>query len=124
MTGRLISAQEEERRRLARELHDDFSQTLAVLAIDAGKLERQGHALPEGIRQTIGKLKDQIVQLSSGIHGLSRQLHPSILDDLGLVDAIRSECLHVSKKESIPVESPLEAFRMCFPERCRCVSIV
>jgi len=104
LTGRLISAQEEERRRLARELHDDFSQALAVLAIDAGKLERQGHALPDGIRQMLGKLKDQIVRLSSGIHGLSRQLHPSILDDLGLVDAIRSECLHVSKREGVPVE--------------------
>ena len=48
LTGRLISAQEEERRRLARELHDDFSQTLAVLAIDAGKLERQGRARQSG----------------------------------------------------------------------------
>ena len=63
----------------------------------------------------IGKLKDQIVQLSSGIHGLSRQLHPSILDDLGLVDAIRSECLHVSKGRAFQWSSPLEAFRMCFP---------
>jgi PAS domain S-box-containing protein len=104
LTGRLISAQEEERRRLARELHDDFSQALAVLAIDAGILEQQGRRLPDGIRQMLGKLTNQIVQLSSGIHGLSRQLHPAILDDLGLVDAIRSECLHVSKREGVSVE--------------------
>jgi PAS domain S-box-containing protein len=100
---RLVHAQEEERRRVARELHDDLTQRLAVLAIDAGTLEQ----LPGCPRDVVTKsrgMHEQLVALSESVHSLSRQLHPSILDDLGLVDALRSECLSLEQRDGIPVK--------------------
>jgi len=113
LSGHLINAQEEGRRRLARELHDDVSQRLAVLAIEAGKLEQQSHHSPELIHGNLQGMKDQIVKLARDIHRISRQLHPSILDDLGLVDAMESECRRFSELEGIPVKFTADRF----PER-------
>ena len=104
LTGRLLSAEEEERSRVARELHDDFTQRLAVLAIDAGKLQqRLAATCPEAV-PVVEKLQDQLVRLSTDVHHLSRQLHPSILDDLGLVKAIESESRRFSQQEGIEVK--------------------
>ncbi|UCD58907.1 MAG: sensor histidine kinase, partial [Candidatus Hydrogenedentota bacterium] len=104
LTGRLLSVQEEERRLLARELHDDLTQRLAVLAIEAGKLERQLEASPGEIREKVEQMREQMVKLSSDVHDISRQLHPSIIDDLGLRQAIQSECVNFTKREGIAVK--------------------
>ena len=103
--GRLIKAHEEERARLARELHDDVTQRLAMLAIDAGLAERalSNRSQAEAIRG----LRDGLGRLSEDVHALSYQLHPSILEDLGLVDALRAECENFSRRESIPAEFKL-----------------
>jgi PAS domain S-box-containing protein len=101
LAGRLLSAQEEERRRLARDLHDDLTQRLATLAIELGRLE-QGMANQEA-RKKVQQLKDQIIDVSADAHRMSRTLHPSILDDLGLVSAIESECMAVTKRDGIRV---------------------
>ena len=103
LAGRLLSVQEEERRRLAREMHDDLTQRLALLSIEAGKLEQQLESSPEPIRDKLRQMKEQMVKLSADVHDISRQLHPAILDDLGLVDAIKSECASFSKREGISV---------------------
>ena len=103
LAGRLIFAQEEERRRLARELHDDLAQRLAVVAIDTGRLELQLMDRPAPVRQALGEIKNGIVRISQDVHSLSRQLHPSILDDLGLIKAVESECAGFSKREGIEV---------------------
>jgi PAS domain S-box-containing protein len=100
---RLVRAQEKEHRRIARELHDDLTQRLAVLAIDAGTVE-QLPGCPEPIRERARGMREQLVALAETVHSLSRQLHPSILDDLGLVDALRSECLGVEQRDGITVE--------------------
>jgi signal transduction histidine kinase len=97
---RLVRAQEEEHRRIARELHDDLTQRLAVLAIDAGKLEQ---APAEAVAERARGMREQLVALSESVHALSRQLHPSILDDLNLVDALRSECLSLAQRDGITV---------------------
>ena len=104
LTGRLIGAQEEERRRLARELHDDLTQRLAVLAIDVGKLEQVLEFSPGPELERLHRVREQVVKLSADIHRLSRQLHPSILDDLGLVNAIEAECVNFSQREGIQVK--------------------
>lgn len=104
LAGRLLAAQEEERRRLAHELHDDLSQRLSVLSIEAGKLEGQLDSSPDSIHRTIGRMKEQLVALSTDVHALSRQLHPTILDDLGLVDALESECAKFAEREGIQVD--------------------
>ncbi|MBW2412453.1 MAG: sensor histidine kinase, partial [Deltaproteobacteria bacterium] len=103
LAGRLIFAQEEERSRLARELHDDLAQRLAVVAIDTGRLDLQLMDRPAPVRQALGEIKNGIVRISQDVHSLSRQLHPSILDDLGLIKAVESECAGFSKREGIEV---------------------
>jgi PAS domain S-box-containing protein len=100
---RLVRAQEQEHRRIARELHDDLTQRLAILAIDAGTLERLPDCSPD-IGRRARDMREQLVALSESVHLLSRQLHPSILDDLGLVDALRSECLSLGQRDGITVE--------------------
>jgi PAS domain S-box-containing protein len=103
LAGRLIYAQEEERSRLARELHDDLAQRLAVVAIDVGRLEQQLMDPPAPFREELREMKNGIVRISQDIHSLSRQLHPSILDDLGLIKAVEAECAGFSKREGIEV---------------------
>jgi PAS domain S-box-containing protein len=103
LAGRLISAQEEERSRLARELHDDLAQRLAVFAIDVGQIEQQLGDLPEPVRETLNEMKNDIVTISQDVHRLSRQIHPSILDDLGLIKAVESECNSFSKREGVEI---------------------
>jgi signal transduction histidine kinase len=90
LSGRLINAHEEERARLARELHDDVTQRLAMLAIDAGRKERvlSGSAADTVMRE----MREGLVRLSEDVHALSYRLHPSILEDLGLIEALKAEC--------------------------------
>src|SRR4051794_15583392 len=102
LAGRLLQAQEDERRRIAREMHDDWTQRLAVLAIDAAKLETQLDPSSNAHCQ-LQQMRGEMVSLSEDVHALSRQLHPSILDDLGLVDALRSECASVARRERVAV---------------------
>jgi signal transduction histidine kinase len=100
LTGRLLTAHEDERRRLARELHDDLTQRLARLAIDAGRMERDGGPASDGA----SAMRNDLVKLSEDVHALSYRLHPSVLDDLGLVEALRAECGRVASHASLHVE--------------------
>jgi PAS domain S-box-containing protein len=102
LAARLLHAQEEERRRIAREMHDDWTQRLALLGIDIAKLE-QHIGTPQKALPLLHSMQERLVKLSEDVHALSRQLHPSILDDLGLVEALRSECASVSRREGIEV---------------------
>ncbi len=89
LSRRLITAHEEERARLARELHDDVSQRLAVLAIEAGRAEL---AAPQGQQaEAMQVIREGLVRLSDDIHSLAYQLHPSTLEELGLDEALRAE---------------------------------
>lgn len=102
LAGRLLQAQEDERRRIAREMHDDWTQRLAVLAIDASRLETQLDP-SSNAHCRLHEMREELVSLSEDVHALSRQLHPSILDDLGLVDALRSECASVTRREGVAI---------------------
>jgi len=104
LMGRLITTQEEERSHIARELHDDITQRLAVLAIEAGALELQLREPDhQQYREKLHAIKESLVRLSEDIHALSRQLHPSILDDLGLIRAVEAEIARFTEKERIRV---------------------
>ena len=111
LSGRLLTAHEDERRHLARELHDDLTQRLARLAIDAGRLE-QGDG---GDRGVVTTMRSDLVQLSEDVHALSYRLHPSVLDDLGLAEALRAECDRVARRGALRVE--VDAQR-CAGRRC------
>jgi signal transduction histidine kinase len=110
LAGRLISSQEEELSRLSREFHDDYAQRLAALAIETGTLELHSAQLePAPLRDRIGHIKEQVINLSDDIHALSRELHPAILKDLGLERAVNSLCINFSDREDIPVNCHYQA---------------
>jgi two-component system, NarL family, sensor kinase len=102
LAARLLTAQEEERRRLAREMHDDWTQRLAILSFDVAELEKHVGD-PAAAHPLLRSMRDRLVSLSEDVHALSRQLHPAILDDLGLAEALRSECAAFSRREGITV---------------------
>jgi len=103
LAGRILSAGEEERRYLARELHDDVSQRLAAVSIETGTLENKMSESSE-IKESLGKLKKNLIGICDDLHRMSRHMHPSVLDDFGLSEAIRSECGELSQRWGIPIE--------------------
>src|SRR5439155_13887929 len=75
LAAKLLHAQEQERRRIAREMHDDWTQRLALLGIDVAKLEKH-LGTPEKAIPLLRTMQEQLVGLSEDMHALSRQLHP------------------------------------------------
>jgi signal transduction histidine kinase len=115
LTGRLINAQEEERKRISRELHDDLSQKLALLAFNAGGLLAEPAASSEKMNQKLRNLQGQVQQLAQDVRQISHELHPSILDDLGLVAALDELCQEFSAREGIEVVFEPEAIPKVLP---------
>jgi len=95
----LLRAQEEERRSIARDLHDDFSQRLARLSIDAAEVA-EGRGEPTAVAT---EMRSELSRLSKDVRSLASQLHPSTLDDLGLVEAVRIECDRVARLSGLEV---------------------
>lgn len=104
LAGRLITAQEDERRRVARELHDDLTQRLAAIAIETGNLSRLPDRESGAWRTELEQIRLKLAGLSDEVHRLSRRLHPSVLDDLGLAAAVESECRAFFEQGGAPVE--------------------
>ena len=106
LSRRLIRAHEDERALLARELHDDVTQRLAVLAIDVGRAEL---AAPDGAQaEAMRSVRAELVRLSEDIHSLAYQLHPSVLEELGLVEALRAECERRGRQGRLAVSMDLD----------------
>jgi PAS domain S-box-containing protein len=103
LAGRLISAQEEERKRISRELHDDLSQKLALLAFDASGLLAEPAPPAEKMKEQLVTFRARVEQLAQDVRQISHQLHPSVLDDLGLSAALSELCEEFSAKEGIEV---------------------
>ena len=98
LAGRLIASQEAERRRIARELHDDVGQRMAVLTIGIEQLAAR-HAAEYGFRE----LADSARDIAFALHSMSHGLHPSKLQLLGLLSALRSLCQDVSHEGHLKV---------------------
>jgi PAS domain S-box-containing protein len=101
--GRLIAAQEEERTRIARELHDDIGQRLALLAIDIQQFERSAAVSDAEVLEKIRRLWEQTNEISADLGRISHQLHSSKLQLLGLAPAIHSLCEEFSRQHGITV---------------------
>lgn len=104
LAGRLISSQEEELSRLSREFHDDIAQRLAAVAIESGTLELRSQNIENVVLEKIRYIKEQLIALSEDVSAISRQIHPAILKDLGLVRAINSQCVRFADREEISVD--------------------
>lgn len=100
--GRLIAAQEEERRRVARDLHDDFNQRLAVLSLELEQLGRKIEK-PLNLRESVRRLQAQAQEIAAEIHRLSYKLHPSKLDHVGLATAVKSLCAELTESGKLKV---------------------
>jgi PAS domain S-box-containing protein len=104
LSGRLIAAQEEERGRIARELHDDFSQRLALLGIGLSRLWKKRPESEEEERTVVRELWNRTQEISSDVHRLSHQLHSSKLEHVGLGPALMGLCEEISEKYGMQVE--------------------
>ncbi len=100
LTTGLISGQEDERRRLARELHDGLNQRVAVLSIELGLIAPR---VEESIRAEIKKLQQTTIELSDQVRRISHRLHPAALEHLGLLAALRSFVQEFSAAHSLDV---------------------
>ena len=103
LSGLLINAEESERTRLARELHDDFSQRIAVLAVDLERLPKRMAENPAAANKRLTELLELTAGIGSDLHSLSHRLHSSTLDSLGLVDALESLCEEFAMQSEIDV---------------------
>ena len=101
--GRLITAQEEERSRVARELHDDLNQRMALLSVELEQLSQRMPASQSNLRLSINNLWERAQEISTEIHRVAYQLHPSKLDHLGLVAAVKSHCLELAAHHEIKI---------------------
>lgn len=90
LAGQLMSAQDSERRRIARDLHDDLSQHLAFLAMDLGRLATQPAA--KELVTEIRPLQLRAAEIAETVRKISHQLHPSVLEDIGLEAALEQYC--------------------------------
>ena len=99
MSRKLIESQEQERARIGRELHDDISQKLAMLAID---LDRLGEA-PADSRKSLQELRNDIEQISHDVQALSHELHSSKLEYLGVVSTMKSWCREFGERQRMEI---------------------
>jgi PAS domain S-box-containing protein len=104
LTERLIRAQEDERQRLARDLHDDIGQRLSLLIIGLDRLKHELSMEMRREREQVGAALEEASSLATDIHGLSHQLHSSKLQHLGLKSALRELCSQMSRQHAIEVE--------------------
>ena len=103
-SGRLIASQEKDRSHLARELHDDICQRLAMLSL---RIEKAAQGWRDGLTSVgdqLDKIRQQCSNLTSDVQALSHELHPSILDNLGLATAVKSLCREISEESGKTVE--------------------
>lgn len=104
MSGRLIEAQEEERKRIARDVHDDYAQRLAMLAVEIEALSENVGDSSHWTKEKLRELYERTSDLGTDLHSLSHQLYSSTLDRLGLVMGVRAFCKQFAEQEHIGVD--------------------
>jgi len=104
VSGQLIEGQEKERRRLARELHDDICQRLAMLSLRIEKASKGWGGGRVSMGEQLEQIWKQCSDLTGDVQALSHELHPSILDSLGLATAVKSFCREVAEQSGVAVE--------------------
>jgi PAS domain S-box-containing protein len=103
LSASLLTAQEDERRRLARELHDDVTQQLALASIEIGTLASNLPASSDDTRSRLQALQQRVVQISRDVRSVSHGLHPALIEDLGLGAALESFCEEVQRARGLPL---------------------
>jgi PAS domain S-box-containing protein len=114
--SRLIEAQETASKYVARELHDVFSQKLAMIGRELASVERRAAQSPQALGSAIREITERMHTLAGDLHQMSRRIHPAILDDLGLPAAVRTECVAFAEEHHLPVAFEADDIRAGIPE--------
>jgi signal transduction histidine kinase len=104
LAGRLIAAQETERHRIARELHDNLGQKLSLLCMDIESLAAQAGVVPAALAEGIASLSERAGEIVRDVHCLSHDLHPPKLELLGLSPAVADLCQGMSSRYGVRIE--------------------
>ncbi len=118
---RTVAAQEEERKRVARELHDETGQTLTALAVGLGAVEETLARNPNLAKQQLSELKTMTMNAIGNLRQFVSDLRPSVLDDMGLVSALRWFGEEYSGRMGIPVEIEIGGTKRRLPTRVETV---
>jgi signal transduction histidine kinase len=112
---KLIEAHEEEKTRIARELHDDISQRITLLGLHLGILKQGLPASATDLEQEIGEMYRQIGDLASDIQALSHGLHPARLELLALKAAVAGLCGELSNRHDVTIDVHFENIPEALP---------
>ena len=116
LAARLLTVQEEERRRISRDLHDDINQRLAMLIVQAESLETHLPASAVGCSKELRSIQDRLTELSDDVRHLAYQFHPSILDDLGLPVALQRLIDECAVRSNISISLDVMAAPKAVPQ--------
>jgi signal transduction histidine kinase len=100
MSRKLVEAQEQERARIGRELHDDVTQRLVMLALELEKLEDN----PSEVRSRVQELQKQMTEVSNDVQALSHELHSSKPEYLGAIGGMKNWCKEFGERQGIQIE--------------------
>jgi len=106
LAGRILVVQEEERTRIARELHDDINQQLAAVSIRLSYLKRGGD---DAQREAVAQIQQDVLKASNDIRGMSHELHPSVLRFTGLGSALSAFCQHHGNRTTLHIDCRINA---------------
>jgi signal transduction histidine kinase len=101
LARRLITSQEEERTRIARELHDDVGQRMASLSIGLSNVKRKVGSAQSTVHDELSTLQQHTMGLSKDLRQLSHELHPGALEHVGLVEALKARCVQVTRESNV-----------------------
>jgi PAS domain S-box-containing protein len=107
LSTELLKLQDEERRRIGRELHDGMAQTVLAVNLSLAQIRQSGQTLSDTSKRALDKARDLLQQMSREIRTLSYLLHPPLLDDLGLVTALKEYANGFSERSGIDVSLEL-----------------
>lgn len=102
LAGRIIVSQEQERQRIARELHDDLSQKIALLNLEVDQIADA--VVADSHRARLEQVSSQIGEIAGDLSNLSHRLHPSRLQSLGLTESVRLLCSEISQRRQVNIE--------------------
>lgn len=110
LTEKLFKSQEEERRRIARELHDEAGQALTAVKLGLDRLEENVNKRKGRLKEDIVEIRKMVLRTSSEIRRLSYRLHPTLLSDLGLEPALNLYFKEISKHSGLDIEFHMVGF--------------
>lgn len=103
VSRKLLEAQEQERSRIGRELHDDIGQRLALLAVELQQLHHKSVTLPE-VRRRLGKIQKRTAKIAADVQSLSHELHSAKLQYLGIAAAVKGFCREFSEQQKVQID--------------------